>query len=73
MNRSLFALATGADRARIIEHAARARLPAIYQWSQSAEEGGLMAYGPRGTPMDLQLAARGRRSRSPGRCRAPPA
>jgi putative tryptophan/tyrosine transport system substrate-binding protein len=34
-------------RARIIELAAAARLPAIYQWPEMAEEGGLMAYGPR--------------------------
>jgi hypothetical protein len=26
---------------------AAARLPAIYQWLETAEEGGLMAYGPR--------------------------
>ena len=45
-----------ANRARIIEHAARAKLPAVYQWSQSAEDGGLLAYGPRRVPMDLQLA-----------------
>ena len=46
-----------ANRARIIEFAAGAKLPAIYQWSQSAEEGGLMAYGPQRTPMDRQLAS----------------
>jgi putative ABC transport system substrate-binding protein len=34
-------------RARIIKPAAAARLPAIYQWPEMAEEGGLMAYGPR--------------------------
>ncbi len=46
-----------ANRARIIDFAARARLPTIYQWSQSAEEGGLMAYGPQRVPMDRQLAS----------------
>jgi len=45
-----------ANRARIIELAAGARLPVIYQWSQSAQDGGLMAYGPSRAPMDLQLA-----------------
>ena len=33
------------DRRRIIELAARHRLPAIYEWPEHAEEGGLMAYG----------------------------
>jgi putative tryptophan/tyrosine transport system substrate-binding protein len=33
-------------RAAIIDQAARNRLPAIYQWAESAREGGLMAYGP---------------------------
>lgn len=35
-----------AQRARIFGLAAKARLPAIYQWPISAREGGLMAYGP---------------------------
>ena len=30
----------------IIEHAAEYRLPAIYQWREHAEAGGLMSYGP---------------------------
>jgi putative ABC transport system substrate-binding protein len=29
--------------ARMLDH----RLPAIYQWPESAEDGGLLAYGPR--------------------------
>ena len=33
------------DRKRIIALAARHRLPAIYQWRESAEDGGLLAYG----------------------------
>ena len=37
----LFAL-----RAQIIRHAADFGLPAIYQWPEIADEGGLMAYGP---------------------------
>jgi putative ABC transport system substrate-binding protein len=34
-------------RLQIIERAATARLPTIYQWPEMAEEGGLIAYGPR--------------------------
>ena len=30
----------------IIDRAAKYRLPAIYQWREHAEAGGLMAYGP---------------------------
>jgi putative tryptophan/tyrosine transport system substrate-binding protein len=33
------------DRRRIIDLARRHRLPAIYEWAEHAEEGGLMAYG----------------------------
>jgi putative tryptophan/tyrosine transport system substrate-binding protein len=33
-------------RQPIIEHAAANRLPAIYQWEESARAGGLMSYGP---------------------------
>ena len=33
------------DRKRIIALAAKYRLPAIYEWRQHVEEGGLMAYG----------------------------
>jgi putative tryptophan/tyrosine transport system substrate-binding protein len=35
-----------AQRKIIIDHAATRRLPAIYQWRESAEDGGLMSYGP---------------------------
>jgi putative ABC transport system substrate-binding protein len=35
------------SRAQIIERTAAARLPAVYQWPEMAEEGGLIAYGPR--------------------------
>src|SRR5438128_10450151 len=31
----------------IIERAAELRLPAVYQWPETAEEGGLLGYGPR--------------------------
>ena len=37
-----------ADRRRIVELAAQYRLPAIYQWPEHVEEGGLMAYGVSG-------------------------
>ena len=43
------------ERARIIELAAGARLPAIYQWPESAEAGGLMAYGARLSAIFRQL------------------
>jgi len=33
------------DRAQIIELAARHRLPAMYEWREQVEDGGLMAYG----------------------------
>jgi putative ABC transport system substrate-binding protein len=33
------------DRKRIIELAAQQRLPAIYEWREPVEEGGLMSYG----------------------------
>jgi putative tryptophan/tyrosine transport system substrate-binding protein len=33
-------------RQPIIDHAARNRLPAIYQWQESATAGGLISYGP---------------------------
>jgi putative ABC transport system substrate-binding protein len=36
-----------ANRNVIIERAAAMRLPAIYQWPEMAEEGGLIGYGPR--------------------------
>jgi len=45
-----------AEHARIIALAAAARLPAIYQWPESAAEGGLMGYGPSLPAMFRQLA-----------------
>jgi putative ABC transport system substrate-binding protein len=36
-----------AQRRLIIERTAALRLPAIYQWPETAEEGGLAGYGPR--------------------------
>lgn len=43
-------------RAKIIKLAAAARLPAIYQWPEIAEEGGLLGYGPRLIEIYRQLA-----------------
>jgi putative tryptophan/tyrosine transport system substrate-binding protein len=34
------------NRRLIIARTAEAKLPAIYQWPETAEEGGLLAYGP---------------------------
>jgi putative ABC transport system substrate-binding protein len=36
-----------AARHLIVKRMRAARLPAIYQWPETAEEGGLLAYGPR--------------------------
>jgi putative tryptophan/tyrosine transport system substrate-binding protein len=45
-----------ARRGDIVERTATLRLPAIYQWVESAEEGGLVAYGPRLNQIFRQLA-----------------
>jgi putative ABC transport system substrate-binding protein len=47
-----------ANRRTIIERAAALRLPAIYQWSEMAEQGGLIAYGPSIIQMFRELARR---------------
>lgn len=44
------------NRRIIFERAAELRLPAIYQWPEMAEEGGLVAYGPRITELFRQRA-----------------
>ena len=44
------------QRMRMIELAAKAGLPAIYEWPVAAREGGLMAYGPSLSAMSRQLA-----------------
>jgi len=44
------------EHARIIRLAAAARIPAIYQWPESAREGGLIGYGPSLVAMFRQLA-----------------
>jgi putative tryptophan/tyrosine transport system substrate-binding protein len=40
----------------VIEGASEARLPAIYQWPDMAEDGGLLAYGPRFSQVYRQRA-----------------
>ncbi len=45
-----------ANRRLIIERAAALRLPAIYEWPEMAEEGGLIAYGARSTSIFRQAA-----------------
>jgi putative tryptophan/tyrosine transport system substrate-binding protein len=45
-----------ANRKIIVDRCAALRLPAIYQWPETAEEGGLAAYGPRYAKMLRQLA-----------------
>ena len=46
------------QRRIIIERAAPLRLPVIYQWPETAEEGGFLAYGPRFTQVYRQMVAR---------------
>jgi putative ABC transport system substrate-binding protein len=45
------------DRAHIIALAAKHRLPAIYQWREQAEDGGLMAYGSSISGLSRRLAS----------------
>jgi putative tryptophan/tyrosine transport system substrate-binding protein len=45
-----------ANRRIILDRTAALRLPAIYQWPETAEEGGLAAYGPRFAKLYRQLA-----------------
>jgi len=46
-----------AQRERIVDLAARTRLPAIYEWRDFAESGGLMSYGASITDMYRRLAS----------------
>ena len=43
------------NRRIVIERSAALRLPAIYEWLEMAEEGGLIGYGPRLTLIYRQL------------------
>jgi putative tryptophan/tyrosine transport system substrate-binding protein len=44
-----------AHRHLIMERAAAARLPTIYEWPETAEEGGFAAYGPRATQLYAEI------------------
>jgi putative ABC transport system substrate-binding protein len=44
------------NRRVVIERAAALKLPAIYEWPEMAEEGGLLGYGPRLALIYRQLA-----------------
>ena len=46
------------NRRIIFERAAALRLPGMYQWPEMAEEGGLVAYGPRITEIFRELMIR---------------
>jgi putative ABC transport system substrate-binding protein len=45
-----------AFRAYQIAEFARARIPAIYEWPETAEQGGFLGYGPRNTAVYRQIA-----------------
>jgi len=47
-----------ANRRPIIDRVAELRLPAIYQWPEMAEEGGLLAYGPRNVQILREIVAK---------------
>ncbi len=47
-----------ANRKIILDRSATLRLPAIYQWPETAEEGGLVAYGPPGGQYEDRRGAR---------------
>jgi putative tryptophan/tyrosine transport system substrate-binding protein len=46
------------SRRQIIDRLRDARLPGIYQWPESAEDGGLLAYGPRIVQIFREIVAR---------------
>jgi putative ABC transport system substrate-binding protein len=45
------------DRKRIIQLALKHRLPAIYEWPDQVEAGGLMAYGTSRSELERRMAA----------------
>jgi putative tryptophan/tyrosine transport system substrate-binding protein len=52
----LFSLPGSTNSHAVLEAVLAARLPAIYQWPETAEDGGLAAYGPRFTQVYRQRA-----------------
>jgi putative ABC transport system substrate-binding protein len=46
------------SRLQIIDRLRAARIPAIYQWPETAEDGGLLAYGPRIVQIFREIFAR---------------
>src|SRR5207247_963593 len=52
----LFSVPGSRNSRLVIERVAELRLPAIYQWPETAEVGGLLAYGPRFTQVFRQRA-----------------
>jgi putative ABC transport system substrate-binding protein len=47
-----------ANRHLIIERAAAARLPTVFEWAETAEEGGFAAYGPRVSQLFSEIMPR---------------
>jgi putative ABC transport system substrate-binding protein len=47
-----------ANRQLIMHRVAELRVPTVYQWPEEAEEGGLVAYGPRLDQIFRELVAR---------------
>ena len=47
-----------ANRTLIVQRVAALRLPAIYEWPEAAEDGGLVAFGPRLSQLFLQVMPR---------------
>ena len=45
------------DARLIIDLAAKRRIPAVYEWSSMAEDGGLIAYGPTLAELDGRVAS----------------
>jgi putative ABC transport system substrate-binding protein len=60
------------NRKQIIEQMAKLRLPAIYQWPEMAEEGGLLAYGSRFTQVYRQRARQVAKILGTSRSNSPP-
>ena len=44
------------ERRRLVDLAANTRLPAVYEWREFVDAGGLMAYGPTGADLYQRAA-----------------